>query len=89
MMPAHVVSQSKFEEWTKTQKPFFEVNKDKIQAWLAARNLSTSTSKGGNDHAAFNGEDTTKKDIKPDSNYTKVESATHNIADNKAMEGKQ
>jgi cytochrome c oxidase subunit 2 len=89
MMPAHVVSQSKFEEWTKTQKPFFEVNKDKIQAWLVARNLSVGASKGSNNHAAFNGEDTSKKALNLDSNMTKVEGATHNIADNKATEGKQ
>lgn len=89
MMPAHVVSQSKFEEWTKTQKPFFEVNKDKIQAWLASRNLSAGASKGSNNYAAFNGGDTSKKALKLDSNMTKVEGATHNIADNKATEGKQ
>jgi len=44
MMPAHVVSQSKFDEWAKSQKPFYEANKDKILAWLKERNITSSNS---------------------------------------------
>ena len=69
MMPAHVVSQSKFDEWAKTQKPFYIVNKDKIQAWLAARHLTASVPVASSSHTAFNFEEVLKKGIDKDAVY--------------------
>lgn len=43
MMPAHVVSQAKFDEWLNSQKPFYEVNKEKIDLWLKNRNMNTTS----------------------------------------------
>lgn len=43
MVPAHVVSQSKFDEWMKSQKPYYVSNNDKIMAWLKSRNLSSNS----------------------------------------------
>ena len=69
MMPAHVVSQSKFDEWAKSQKPFYIVNKDKIQAWLAARHLTASVPVASSSHTAFNFEEVLKKGIDKDAVY--------------------
>ena len=69
MMPAHVVSQSKFEEWSKSQKPFYEVNKEKIQAWLAARNLTPSAPIAAENHTSFNFDEVMKKGIDKNAVY--------------------
>lgn len=68
MVPAHVVTQSKFDEWAKSQKPYYEVNKDKIQAWLAARNLTAAPANVDN-HTAFNFEEVMNKGIDKDAVY--------------------
>jgi cytochrome c oxidase subunit II len=39
MMPAHVVTQAKFDEWMKAQKPFYQVNNAKIMAWMKEKNI--------------------------------------------------
>lgn len=44
MVPANVVSQKKFDEWMKSQKPFYEVNRDKIEAWIKSKNIKSSAS---------------------------------------------
>lgn len=68
MMPAFVVSQSKFDEWAKSQKPYYEVNKDKIQAWLAARDIKTDV-KVEEKHTAFNFDEVLTKGIDKDAVY--------------------
>lgn len=71
MTPAHVVTQAKFDEWAKSQKPYYEANKEKIQAWLAARNITAnpSTPKVEENHTAFNFDEVMKKGIDKDAVY--------------------
>lgn len=57
MLPVHVVSQAKFDEWMKSQKSFYEVNNEKIMAWLKDKKISTSTTTPVEEHKSLDFKD--------------------------------